>query len=255
MRGIEEVGMRTWSVRAMFCAGLCAVACASVFPLFSPGVIQASGQPPPGPYGGCPAPTNPGFNFCNPGEPNPFAWEIPGVTQLIVAATSGSGQVSLMEAWADGKKIGQAAGSPFDEPVTLGCGTHTLTVIEQDATGTEMKSAPFQLSVQCDGSDSERGIANDSNNCPPPSAPGVNVCNPYPDGCNTGPWVYFSATGKGASGSVNRMELWIEGTKIANFPGNQISTSLIMVWGEVGIVEVDSKGHSISSSFFFNGPC
>jgi hypothetical protein len=51
------------------------------------------------------------------------------------------------------------------------------------------------------------------------------------------------------------MELWVGGTKIANFPGDRISTSLIMVFAEVSIVEVDSKGDSISSSFFFNGPC
>jgi hypothetical protein len=51
------------------------------------------------------------------------------------------------------------------------------------------------------------------------------------------------------------MELWIDGTDIANFPGNEIGTNLIMVYGEVKIVEVDSKGNSKSSSFFFNGPC
>jgi hypothetical protein len=239
----------------MICAGLFAVVCASILPLFSPGEIQASGQPPPGPYSGCPAPANPGFNFCNPGERNPFAWEIPGVIQLIVAATSGTGQVSLMEAWADGTKVGQAAGSPFDEPVTLGCGTHTLAIVEQDATGTEMKSAPFQLSVQCDDGVSAQSLVNVSNNCSPPSAPGVHVCNPAPNGCNTQGWVYFSATGTGASGSVNRMELWLEGTKIANFPGNQINTSLIMAFGEIGMVEVDSKGNSLSSSFYYYGPC
>jgi hypothetical protein len=67
--------------------------------------------------------------------------------------------------------------------------------------------------------------------------------------------VTIDATGKGASGKVDRMELWIEGTDIANFPGNEIGTNLIMVFGEVKIVEVDSEGHSKSSSFFFNGPC
>jgi hypothetical protein len=51
------------------------------------------------------------------------------------------------------------------------------------------------------------------------------------------------------------MELWIAGNKIANFPGDRISTSLIMADGEIGIVEVDSKGNSLSSSFFFSGPC
>jgi hypothetical protein len=165
---------------------------------------------------------------------------------LIAAATSGTAQVQLMELWADGKKVAQTDGTPFDEPVSLDAGTHTLTLVEQDATGTEIKSAPFQVAV----------VGNDHPLCSAPSKPGVNVCSPYPgDGCNTQPWVDFDAVGKGKSGTVNRMELWISGTKIANFPGDRISTSLIMVFGEVSIVEVDSKGDSISSSFPFYGPC
>jgi hypothetical protein len=237
--------MRTWNVRTMFYAGLAALACASVLPLFSPGMIQASGQPPTAGYGNCSAPSSPGFNICNPGEPNSFAWETSSPFQMIAAATSETGQVQLLEVWADGKKVAQANGSPFDEPVNLDAGTHTITLVEQDATGTEMKSAPFQLAVEGNGHPT----------CNAPSSPGVNVCSPYPGGCNSQGWVDFDAVGKGKSGSVNRMELWIGGTKIANFPCDRISTSLIMVWGEVGIVEVDSKGNSLSSSFFFNGPC
>jgi hypothetical protein len=105
-------------------------------------------------------------------------------------------------------------------------------------------------------------------NCPAPLEPGFNICNPgepnsfawetsspFPGGCNSSSWVDFEAVGKGKSGKVNRMELWVGGTKMANFPGDRISTSLIMVFAEVSIVEVDSKGDSLSSSFFFHGPC
>ena len=51
------------------------------------------------------------------------------------------------------------------------------------------------------------------------------------------------------------MELWVEGTKVANFSGDQIYNRLIMVYGTVKVVEVDSKGNSKSTSLFFNGPC
>jgi hypothetical protein len=244
--------MRLLRVSSLVCAGLLAGACALLVPIFSPDAIQASGQPPAGPYGGCAAPTNPGFNICNPGEPNSFAWTTPSGFQLIAAATSGAGQVSLIEVWADGKKVAQANGSPFDQPIYLNSGTHTLTLIEQDQTGSEIKSAPFQVAIP----EGLGGGSGTGNNCPAPSAPGVHICNPQPgDSCNSQSWVTFDATGKGASGTVDRMELWIGGTKIANFPGSEIGTTLIMVYGEVGIVEVDSKGHSLSSSFFWNGPC
>jgi hypothetical protein len=239
--------MHTSNVRALFCAGLVAVACASILPLFSPGLIEASGTPPPTGYGNCPAPANPGFNICNPGEPNTFAWETDAPVQVIAAATSETGQVQTMEVWADGKKVAESQGTPFDSPINLDSGTHTLRVVEIDSTGAVAKSAPFQVSVQ--------GGAGGGNGCSAPSEPGVHVCNPSPGGCNSQSWVTIDATGKGASGKVERMELWIDGTDIANFPGNEIGTNLIMVYGEVKIVEVDSKGNSKSSSFFFNGPC
>jgi hypothetical protein len=236
--------MRTWSVRAKFCTGLqVALICSSPFTLFSQSTVKTSSTPAPlGPYGNCGAPSQQGFNICNPGGPDS---ETSSPFQMIAAATSGTAQVQLMELWADGKKVAQADGTPFDEPVSLGAGTHTLTFVEHDTTGTEIKSTPFQLAV----------IGNDHPFCSAPSSPGVNVCSPSAGGCNAQSWVNFDAVGKGKSGTVNRMELWVSGTKIANFPGDRISTSLIMVFGEVSIVEVDSKGASISSSFFFNGPC
>jgi hypothetical protein len=49
------------------------------------------------------------------------------------------------------------------------------------------------------------------------------------------------------------MELWNNGTKIANFPGDRINTNLIMLFGTVTIYEVDGKGASIASSISYNG--
>jgi hypothetical protein len=51
------------------------------------------------------------------------------------------------------------------------------------------------------------------------------------------------------------MELWNNGTKIANFSGNRINTALIMLFGTVTVYEVDSKGASQSASIHYNGPC
>jgi hypothetical protein len=166
---------------------------------------------------------------------------------VIAAGTSGRAQVELMELWADGKKITQTAGSPFDEPVTLDLGIHHLTVVELDTTGASVKSAPFTVSVV---------PAQIGGTCSLPGGPGVNVCSPLPNSCNTQPWVPVVAAGKGKSGTVNRMELWFGGAKIANFPGDRINTNLVMLGiGTITIYEVDSKGASIASSLSVNGPC
>lgn len=242
--------MHTLSVRGLFYAGLVAVACASFIPIFSPALIEASGTPPAAGYGNCQAPMLPGFNICNPGGPIPGGWETDSPVQVIAAATSETGPVVIMELWADGKKVAESVGSPFDAPIKLDSGTHTLQVEQIDSTGASAKSPKFQVSVRAGGGGDGDGI-----DCPEPKEPGVHVCYPAPGGCNSQSWVTVAATGRGASGKVDRMELWVEGTEIANFPGNQIDTNLIEVYGEVKIVEVDSMGHAKSTSFYFNGPC
>jgi hypothetical protein len=248
--------MRTLSVRAIFRAGLpFALLCSLTSLLFSQSKAKTSSGPAAlAPYGSvgtgegsipCQAPSQEGINICQPGVGS-FAPEIPSPFQVIAAATSGRGQVQFMELWADGKKVAQADGTPFDEPVTLGAGTHELTVIEHDTTGAEVKSA-FPVDVVEGRGDQD---------CSPPGSPGVNVCAPSPGSCNTEPWVQVLAAGKGKSGTVSRMELWFEGAKIANFSGDKINTNFIMLGiGTITIYEVDSKGNSLSSSLNVNGPC
>jgi hypothetical protein len=58
------------------------------------------------------------------------------------------------------------------------------------------------------------------------------------------------AAGTGASGTVSRMELWLNSTKLANFPGNHINTSFSYIpdFNKITIIEVDSQGHYIKSA-------
>jgi hypothetical protein len=44
----------------------------------------------------------------------------------------------------------------------------------------------------------------------------------------TDAWVTVLAAAKGNSGTVSRMELWVNGGKIANFPGDRINTNLFL---------------------------
>jgi hypothetical protein len=222
----------------MFCAGLqFALLCSSPFLLFSqsidPGPRAAAAALPA--YGGCPAPSREGVKICA-----PYAGSsIDAPFQVIASGTSGRAQVRLMELWADGKKITETAGSPFDQPVTLGVGTHRLTLIELDSTGAFAKSTPLEVTVE----------GNDGETCPLPAGPGVNVCEPMRGSCHTTSWVTVLAAAKGKSGTVSRMELWVNGGKIANFPGNRINTNLfIQDFSTVTIFEVDSKGGSIKSA-------
>jgi hypothetical protein len=82
-----------------------------------------------------------------------------------------------------------------------------------------------------------------------PPGPGVNVCEPMSGSCHTTAWVSVVAAAKGQRGTVNRMELWVNGGKIANFPENRINTNLfIQDFKTVTIYEMDSKGGFIKSA-------
>jgi hypothetical protein len=195
------------------------------------------GTPPPplNPLGVCPSPGSPGVNFCLPFSPLTF---LNAPFQVIAAGTGASGKVFLMELWADGKKVSEVLGNRFSAPVTLASGTHQLTAVELDTNGAFVKSNPLSVTVQ--------GFSNDP--CSPPGSPGVNVCVPFQGACHTSPWTTVVAEGTGASGTVSRMELWIDGHKVGDFPGSEIRTNLyVNGFSVMTIVEVDSNGNFIKS--------
>jgi len=190
-------------------------------------------------YGGCSAPAQAGVHVCFPTGPSGFFAASP--MQVIATGTGGGGPVKLMEVFVDGKKVAQASGNLFDAPITFATGQHTLTVVELDTTGSYKKSTRQTLVV-------DNSTANEV--CTPPGAPGVNVCIPQPGSCHTAAYSTFVAAGTGASGTVSRMELWVNGTKLANFPGNRINTnfSFLPDFDKVTIIEVDSKGAYIKAT-------
>jgi hypothetical protein len=224
--------MRTRNLGAIFCTGLRFVLLSSpLFLLFSQSTDRASAAAAALPaYSGCSAPASEGVHICVPFINNGI---IGSPFQLIASATSGRGQIVAMELWADGKKVTQTDRTPFDEPITLPEGTHTLTLIEVATTGAFVKSAPLTVTVENRGDQS----------CSLPGGPGVKVCQPVQGTCHTAPWVQVLAAAKGQSGTVSRMELWVNGGKIANFPGGHINTNLVIQdFDTVTIYEVDSKG-------------
>ena len=189
-------------------------------------------------YGNCPSPSTPGVHVCWPSPSGGSAIQSP--MQVIASATGGDGSVSRIELWSDGKKIGQASGNLFDQAVNISSGTHRITLVEVDSVGAYVKSTPFTIDIQGSTLD---------NQCAAPSSPGVNVCYPAVGSCHTAGWTTVVAAGTGASGTVARMELWVNGVKLANFAGNAINTNLYLPdFDKLTIVEVDSKGAYVKSA-------
>jgi len=109
--------------------------------------------------------------------------------------------------------------------------------------GAYVRSTPLTLTE-------DDGTADDS--CKPPDAPGVNVCQPSTaKSCDTEGWATIVASGTGASGSVSRMELWANGLRLGEIPGDRIDANLYMEdYTELTIVAVDSNGGLIKSPVY-----
>ncbi len=187
--------------------------------------------------GNCPPPAQAGVHVC---MPFPNTSNINSPVQVIASGTGASGQVNHMELWADGHKLGQSPGSLFDAPVRLQSGSHQVTAVEVDSRGAFLKSSSVSVTVTFD---------NSGQTCSLPSSPGVHVCSPVPNMCTTSGYTSVVASGKGASGTVNHMELWVGNLKIADFPGNHFNTNLrVSDFGTVTVIEVDSKGAFIKAA-------
>jgi hypothetical protein len=181
----------------------------------------------------CAAPGAPGVNVCSPSE-----GEVMQSPVTVVASGSGaSGAVNHLEMWMDGAKVGNYAGATMSASMPLANGSHAVTVVEVDSNGAVVRSPPADFTVGSTGT------------CAAPSSAGVDVCLPA-KGESTASPVAFVATGTGASGAVNHLELWVDGNKLGNYSGATMNASVPVAAGShtVTIVEVDSKGRYVKSA-------
>ncbi|MEO8726228.1 MAG: FG-GAP-like repeat-containing protein [Acidobacteriaceae bacterium] len=151
----------------------------------------------------------------------------------VRAVANSATDVLRIEEWVDGHKLYQQFSNQVRNSLTVGAGTHTLTIIPVDIYGGYVRQS---LTIHV------------AAGCSAPSSPGVHVCSPVANGVYGSP-VPVSAAGKGASGPVNHMELWIDGRKIGNYPGSQINTTVSLSRNSHSavVIEVDSRGAFIKS--------
>jgi hypothetical protein len=113
------------------------------------------------------------------------------------------------------------------------------------ALGNAQNQEPANLNIAA----AQAEAAATSGLCPIPTSPGVSVCAPTGDNSPSGPSVWFLTAARGASGAVNRTEIWIDGIKKRQVFSNQVNTQIPLAVGShrAVIVEVDTAGHFIKS--------
>ena len=84
--------------------------------------------------------------------------------------------------------------------------------------------------------------------CSAPTSAGVHVCTPTQGQASKGS-VQVSAAATAANGSVQRMELWIDGKKTNNYYASQVNVTVPLSVGQhfATVVEVDASGAYIKS--------
>ena len=186
--------------------------------------------------GGCTPPSSPGSILCTPAAGSTVSSPV----QFSGAGRGASGSVNHLELWIDGTKIGNYSGSTMSASVPLANGSHTATLVEVDSAGSFIKSSPDTFTV---------GSGGGGGSCNPPFSPGAILCTPIAGSTASSP-VPFTGGGTSASGSVNHLELWVDGNKIGDFPGNTMSASVPLVGGShtATLVEVDSSGNFLKSA-------
>lgn len=141
-----------------------------------------------------------------------------------------------VEVWVDGKKMGQQLKGAFsyysflDATYKLSNGNHTVTVFSAGWDNL-LQEFTFPLTVG-------------STTCPSPSSPGVNVCSPLNHATVDSP-VLAWASGT-VTGTVARMEVWVDGVKkYTTYGKNTLKTNISLASGTHTFVYdiVNTMGH------------
>jgi hypothetical protein len=131
-----------------------------------------------------------------------------------------------VEVWVDGNKAGESLSawsyySFLDAKYNLAAGSHVVTMYSAGWDNL-LESTTFPLVVG-------------SSLCRPPTTPGLNVCSPLPHATVNSPALAW-ASGT-VTGSIARMEVWVDGVKkFSTFGSNTLKTTIPLASGSHTLV-------------------
>jgi hypothetical protein len=151
-------------------------------------------------------------------------------TPVQVSARGGSA-VTTMEVWVDGTKRIQNSGNSVESSLSLGGGTHKMTVYGRNSSGVVGKAT------------STFTVGGGTTCAQPSSATATVICSPQ-NGSTVSSPVNIQARG---GSSVNFMEVWVDGTKRFQTSGNSVSTSLSLAAGTHHLSVFGKNGSTVLS--------
>ncbi|HLH06481.1 MAG TPA: alkaline phosphatase family protein [Terriglobales bacterium] len=178
----------------------------------------------------CTPPSSPGAVLCTPSAGRTYGSPV----LFTGAGTAKSGSVNHLELWVDGKKVNDYSGAVLNTSTVLASGTHTATLVEVEPNWSYIKSAPVTFTV---------------GGCTPPTSAGAKLCSPVAGQSYSSP-VAISGAGTVANGSVNHLELWLDGHKIGNYFSSTMTATVSSSSGThtATLVAVDANGNYVKST-------
>lgn len=163
---------------------------------------------------GCGAPSSAGINVCKPVSGSTVSSPVE-----VQATATITGALARMEIWVDGvKKFTETTSTSFDTPVALANGYHRFDIYAVNTTGAKWEKTIY-------------ATVGAASSCAAPSSYGLNVCSPVNNSTDNSP-VQATATAK-ISGSLARMEVWVDGVKkFTETTGLSFSTSIALGSGK-----------------------
>jgi hypothetical protein len=198
---------------------------------------QLNGTPD-GFWGGCLYPkTGNGIGLCSPVSGS-------STSPVVFNASANSfGRLRKIELWVDGTKLAEQYtvwehNGTFNTSATVAAGTHNATFYAADIDN-RLSRRDFSFTVSS------------GSGCTAPSSDGVHVCLPTNNSTGPSP-VQVSAAAK-IAGTLNRMEIWVDGVKkYSETSSLNISTSLSLSAGkhEFDIYAVNNAGTKYETTVY-----
>ncbi|HWR35801.1 MAG TPA: alkaline phosphatase family protein [Clostridia bacterium] len=182
----------------------------------------------------CPSSTaNPSVTICTPSNNATV-----GSPVNIIAGTTDSNSVKLMQIYVDGVKAYQVSAAELNASLAMSTGTHRLTVQAQDSTGAIFKQTIY-INVSSGGSSAPCTLSAVN--------PSLTICTPANNATVTSP-VHVVA-GTTDSNSVTLMKIYLDGTAVYSTAASTLDTNVSMSSGthRLAVQAWDSAGQVFKS--------
>jgi hypothetical protein len=162
---------------------------------------------------GCAAPSSVGVHVCSPASGSTNSSPL-----SVQAASTVTGTIARMEVWVDGVKEYTSTTNMLNTSLTLATGSHRFDFYAVNTAGQKWETTVYASISATVGA-----------GCSAPSSAGVHVCSPVNGSTGSSPVIAEAAST--VTGTIDRMEVWVDGAKKYTSTTTSLNTSIPLATG------------------------